>query len=65
MEFTIGLSGEATTAVSDSNTAEAVGSGSLKVFATPAMIALMEKAATNAIKDIMPKFIDKTGNKLK
>ncbi len=54
MEFTVGLSGEATTAVNDNNTAEALGSGDLKVFATPAMVALMEKAATNAIKAVMP-----------
>ncbi len=54
MEFTIGLTGEARILTDDSNTAEAMGSGSLRVFATPAMIALMEKAATNAIKDVMP-----------
>lgn len=54
MEFTVGLKGEATVMADSSNTASAMGSGSLEVFATPSMIALMEKAATNALKDIMP-----------
>ncbi|MBQ4317171.1 MAG: thioesterase family protein [Clostridia bacterium] len=39
--------------VTESNTAQSVGSGSLKVYATPAMLALMEKAACEAIKDIL------------
>lgn len=39
--------------VSDSNTALSVGSGSLKVYATPAMLALMEKAACKAIGEIL------------
>ena len=37
--------------VDESNTALAVGSGSLKVFATPMMIALMENAAAACIAD--------------
>ncbi len=39
--------------VTESNTALSVGSGSLKVYATPAMLALMEKAACEAIKDLL------------
>lgn len=39
--------------VTESNTAVSVGSGSLKVYATPAMLALMEKAACEAIKDLL------------
>ncbi len=39
--------------VTDSNTALSVGSGSLKVYATPAMIALMEKAACEAVKPLL------------
>jgi fluoroacetyl-CoA thioesterase len=54
MEFTIGLTGEAAVQVDGSNTAKAMGSGELGVFATPSMIALMEKAATDAIKQLMP-----------
>ena len=39
--------------VTEFNTALSVGSGSLKVYATPAMLALMEKAACEAIKDLL------------
>lgn len=44
-----GLIGTATTVVTDNNTAIAMGSGSLPVFATPSMCALMEEAACNAV----------------
>lgn len=44
-----GLSGTATTIVSDKNTAQTMRSGSLPVFATPAMCALMEEAACAAL----------------
>ena len=49
MEFTdqvhVGATHEAVDTVMDTNTAAAVGSGSLPVYATPAMAALMERAA--------------------
>lgn len=44
-----GLTGRAETVVTDANTAAAVGSGLVPVFATPHMIALMEGAAVNAV----------------
>ena len=53
MEIKIGTIGEVTEKVTISNTAETVGSGSLKVFATPAMIALMEKASCRAIENLI------------
>ncbi len=54
MELTVGLAGEAIAQVDSSNTASTMGSGNLEVFATPSMVALMEKAATNALKEHMP-----------
>lgn len=50
----IGLTYTSRTTVNSSNTAEAVGSGDLPVFATPAMIALMENAAAQAVKNSLP-----------
>ena len=43
------------TIVNDGNTAKAVGSGDLDVFATPMMIALMERAACVCLSDCMEK----------
>ncbi len=54
MEMTVGLAGEAIAQVDSSNTARTMGSGDLEVFATPSMVALMEKAATNALKECVP-----------
>ena len=48
-ELHVGITGCAETVVDEHNTAEAVGSGILKVFATPMMIALMEKAACDSV----------------
>lgn len=48
--LTTGTKGKAEVKVDDTNTAVAMGSGSLKVFATPAMIALIEKAACKALE---------------
>jgi len=44
-----GKVGTATTIVSEKNTAKTVGSGSLDVFSTPMMIALMEEAACDCL----------------
>ena len=54
MTITIGLIGEQTTTVTDSLTAQAFGSGSLPVYATPAIIALMEAASVTAINHLIP-----------
>lgn len=48
-ELKPGLTGTAETVVRETNTALAMGSGSLQVFATPCMVALMEQAACNAV----------------
>lgn len=49
MSLTVGLTGRADTVVTPENTASAVGSGLVPVFATPYMIALMENSAVNAV----------------
>ena len=53
MEITIGMKGEAFTDVERADTAKEVGSGSLLVYATPCMVALMEGAACEAIAEAM------------
>ncbi len=54
MELNIGLSAQSKTVVNDTNTALTMGSGDLPVFATPAMIALMENAAMMAVAEALP-----------
>lgn len=54
MEITVGLNGEVTTLVEAADTALEVGSGSLRVYATPCMAALMEGAACEALDGILP-----------
>lgn len=49
MDIPIGLKGLAQTTVTDTNTAQAAGSGTLRVFGTPFMLALMEKAASESL----------------
>lgn len=58
MEITIGSKGEARTMAEREDTALEVGSGSLLVYATPCMVALMEGAACEAIAQYLPE--DKT-----
>ena len=55
---------EATAEVSNVNTAVAVGSGSLDVFGTPCMIALMEKATVNAIASFLENDETTVGTKI-
>lgn len=53
MEIIVGMKGEASTLVEREDTAAEVGSGSLLVYATPCMVALMEGAACEAIADAL------------
>ena len=50
----IGLSYTSTLTVDETNTAITLGSGDMPVLATPAMMALMENAAMNAVKECLP-----------
>ena len=53
MEITVGMKGEVSSYVEREDTALEVGSGSLLVYATPCMVALMEGAACEAIESAM------------
>ena len=50
--------------VTGENTAVALGSGSVEVFATPAMIALLEAAAVDAIQARLPESMTSVGTRL-
>ena len=54
MKITAGMKREVTAKVTDENTAIAMKSGSLPVFATPAMTALMEQAAAELVDELVP-----------
>ncbi len=54
MELRIGLQHTSTIVVSTLTTAITMGSGDMPVFATPSMIALMENAAMQAVRNALP-----------
>lgn len=54
MVIEVGVKGEVSTLVEREDTAKEVGSGSLLVYATPCMVALMEGAACEAIAEALP-----------
>lgn len=58
MEITVGMTATVRSQAEREDTALEVGSGSLLVYATPCMVALMEGAACEAIADAIPE--DKT-----
>jgi fluoroacetyl-CoA thioesterase len=53
-KLSIGLKGEASILVGDAQTAPRVGSGRVRVLATPVMINMMEAAALDAIESLLP-----------
>ena len=61
MELTEGLTFTSELVVSDAQSAKHWGSGALDVFATPAMVALMENAAMNAVVSALPEGCDTVG----
>ena len=64
MEITIGMKGKVSTLVEREDTAYEVGSGSLLVYATPCMVALMEGAACEAIASAIPEEKTSVGTEL-
>ncbi len=64
MPIELGLKGRAEAAVTQENTAAAVGSGSLSVFATPSLAALMERAAVDALAPYLPEGETSVGTSL-
>ncbi len=59
-----GLKGKQTETVTTDKTAASVGSGNLPVYATPAMIALMEKTAMLSVAKELPEGQTTVGTKL-
>ena len=53
MELTVGMKGRTEAVVTEQNTAQAAGSGTLAVFGTPYMIALMEQAAWSTLAPVL------------
>ncbi len=51
--ISIGTTGVAIVRVTDGDTAAALGSGDVPVYGTPALIALLERAAVQAVKDAL------------
>lgn len=62
--LTPGITGEKSVAVTIENTALAMGSGTLRVFATPAMIALIEGCCAESVEDLLDEGITSVGTKI-
>ena len=63
-ELRPGITGHAETTVNEKNTAAAMGSGLLPVFATPAMLALMEQAAASSVQPYLAEGEGSVGTRL-
>jgi fluoroacetyl-CoA thioesterase len=63
MDFniSIGLEGESQELVTGENTAKKYGSGGLEVYATPAMVGLMENASLKAVDPKLPEGFSTVG----
>ena len=59
-----GIKGKMTETVTEEKTAAALGSGTLRVYATPAMIAFMENTALNSVADKLDDGMTTVGTKL-
>jgi predicted thioesterase len=63
-ELKIGLKGATEIVVGTRDTAPHVGSGKIKVLATPVMVNLMEAAALNAVEGLLPEGHQTVGTRL-
>ena len=59
-----GITNEKSVAVTLANTALAMGSGTLRVFATPAMIALCEGCCAESVEDLLDDGMTSVGTKV-
>lgn len=59
-----GIKGTKTVTVDESNTAKTMGSGTLDVFATPALIALMEETCWRSVADKLDEGCGTVGTRL-
>lgn len=65
LHLALGMTGEKRETVTEQNTAIQYGSGCVPVYATPAMIGLMEGAAVEAIAAHLPEGTSSVGTELK
>ncbi len=63
-EIKPGITGEKSVAVVMENTAIAMGSGTLRVFATPAMIALVEGCCAESVEELLGDGITSVGTQI-
>jgi len=63
-EIEVGLTGATEIVVGTRDTAPHVGSGKIKVLATPVMVSLMEEAALNAVEGHLPPGFQTVGTRL-
>ena len=61
----VGITGQAVCRVDKENTAAALGSGMLEVFATPAMISLIERAACESVQPYLEEGSGTVGTELR
>lgn len=64
MALTVGLKGREEVLVSEANSAKTMGSGTLNVFATPSMTALMEQTAWKSVSPYLEEGCGTVGTRL-